>query len=80
MDEKFAMEMAALWRAGKLIGGDEDAVRDALLAGMERTLAALKTIRESGWNEHPTAVWMQKVAAHAMEPNKWPAQPTQPPH
>ncbi len=45
-----------------------------------RWLAALKQIRESGWNEHPTAVWMQKVAAHAMEPSKWPAQPDQPPH
>lgn len=32
----------------------------------------MKTIRYAGNDAHPTAIWMQKVAAHAMEPNKWP--------
>lgn len=40
----------------------------------------LQRIRHAGQNEHPTAQWMQKVAAHAMEPAQWPAQPDQPPH
>lgn len=39
---------------------------------------ALQQIREAGYNEHPTAVWMQKVAAHAMEPNKFPHPGEQP--
>ncbi len=37
-----------------------------------RLLQALRTIRFAGRNEHPTSVWMQKAAAHAMEPDKWP--------
>jgi hypothetical protein len=32
----FALRIARLWRAGKMIGGDEDAVRNALLAEVER--------------------------------------------
>ena len=31
-----AIRTARLWRVGKMIGGDEDAVRDALLAEVER--------------------------------------------
>ena len=31
-----AISLAQLWRAGKLIGGDVDGVRDALLAEVER--------------------------------------------
>lgn len=79
MNETRAMELAALWRSYEM-KGENDEVRDALLSALERTLQALKKIRESGWNEHPTAVWMQKVAAEAMEPGKWPEQPDQPPH
>ena len=32
---------------------------------------ALQQIRQAGYNEHPTSVWMQKVAAHALEPQKF---------
>jgi len=35
-DIEFAVNIARLWRAGKMIGGDEDAVRDALLTEVER--------------------------------------------
>lgn len=31
-----AIRIAGLWRAGKMIGGDQDGVRDALLAEVER--------------------------------------------
>lgn len=31
-----ALKIARLWRVGKMIGGNEDAVRDALLAEVER--------------------------------------------
>ena len=40
---------------------------------------ALKTIREAGNNTHPTAAWMQKWAAYAMEPCKWPKPDAKPP-
>jgi hypothetical protein len=33
---EFALRIAKLWRAGKMIGGDEDAVRNALLEEIER--------------------------------------------
>jgi hypothetical protein len=33
---EFAINIARLWRAGKMIGGDEHAVRNALLAEVER--------------------------------------------
>jgi hypothetical protein len=33
---------------------------------------ALRTIRFAGYNDHATVIWMQKLAAHAMEPDKWP--------
>jgi hypothetical protein len=33
---KDAIFTAQLWRAGKMVGGDADAVRDALLAEVER--------------------------------------------
>lgn len=36
----FALRIARLWRAGKLIGADEDAVRNALLAEVERLHAS----------------------------------------
>ena len=51
---------------------------ECLISRIDELTHALKTIRESGWNEHPTSIWMQKVAANAMEPNKWPKQPDQP--
>ena len=44
-----------------------------------RLMVALKTIRFAGQNANPTTIWMQKVAAHAMEPNQWPEQPDKPP-
>lgn len=39
----------------------------------------LKVIRHAGQNFDSTAVWMQKIAAHALEPEKWPLPPDQPP-
>lgn len=36
-----------------------------------RLRAALTTIRTAG-NDSPQTVWMQEVAAHALEPDKWP--------
>jgi hypothetical protein len=39
-----AIRIAGLWRAGKMIGGDEDGVRDALLAEVER----LRALNRSG--------------------------------
>jgi hypothetical protein len=38
---------------------------------IKQLLAALAKIRFAGNDSHPTAIWMQKVAAHAMEPEKW---------
>jgi predicted aldo/keto reductase-like oxidoreductase len=38
---------------------------------IERLRAALGRIRYAGFNDHPTCVWMQKVAAHGMDPH-WP--------
>lgn len=35
-------------------------------------VSALQTIRCAGGNEDPTAQWMQQMAAHALEPDKWP--------
>lgn len=37
-----AIRIAGLWRAGKMIGGDQDGVRDALLAEVERLRAAVE--------------------------------------
>jgi hypothetical protein len=34
-----AIRIAGLWRAGKMIGGDEDGIRNALLAEVERLRA-----------------------------------------
>jgi hypothetical protein len=42
-------------------------------------IEALQMIRFSGWNEHPTSVWMQKWAAWGMEPSKWPKPQDTPP-
>lgn len=39
---------------------------------------ALRQIRTAGYNDHPTSVWMQKVAAHALEPQKFPHPGEQP--
>lgn len=39
---------------------------------------ALRQIRTAGYNDHPTCVWMQKVAAHALEPQKFPHPGEQP--
>ena len=48
-----AMRYAELWRAGKLIGADEDEVRNALLAEVERLRAENAVLREEseGWWE-----------------------------
>jgi hypothetical protein len=45
---------------------------------IKRLEAALAKIRFAGNNAHATAIWMQKVAAHAMEPEKWPDPGPQP--
>ncbi len=39
---------------------------------VERLRSALMEIRFSGNNSNPHAIWMQKVAAHALEPDQWP--------
>ncbi len=80
MTENQDMELDELLLSGTMSDTEKNAMIKSLVNNVERMKAALKTIRESGWNEHPTAIWMQKVAAHAMEPHKWPEQPNQPPH
>ena len=44
-----------------------------------QTTRALKVIREAGHNTTDWATWAQKWAAHGMQPNKWPAPPTDAP-
>lgn len=39
-DIEDAIRIAGLWRVGKMIGGDQDGVRDALLAEVERVRGA----------------------------------------
>jgi len=34
--------------------------------------AALETIRRAGNDSNPQAIWMQKIAAHALFPEQWP--------
>jgi hypothetical protein len=50
MDIEEAIRIADLWRAGKLIGGDEDAVRDALLGEVERLQAENAELRQAKQN------------------------------
>lgn len=38
----------------------------------ERYYKALEKIRFAGNDANPIAIWMQKVAAHAMDPILWP--------
>lgn len=40
--------------------------------------AALTKIRTAGYNWDATSQWMQKVAANALEPGKWPDPGEQP--
>lgn len=78
---------------GSTFGGAKDnkltviAGAPTLLAQLERAKGpapvsaerhALQQIRQAGYNEHPTSVWMQKVAAHALEPRKFPNPGEQP--
>jgi hypothetical protein len=42
MKFEHALNTAQLWRDGKMIGGDEDAVRNALLAEVERLRPAIQ--------------------------------------
>jgi hypothetical protein len=44
MNTKDAMHLARLWRVGKMIGGNEDEVRDVLLARVEELEKALQEI------------------------------------
>lgn len=44
---------------------------------IDRLRRALTEIRHAGYNEHATAWWMQKVAAHGMDA-KWPHPGPQP--
>lgn len=46
---------------------------------MNAKTEALKMIREAGNNLDPTAQWMQKWAAHGMEPDKFPMPCIEPP-
>lgn len=48
-----------------------------LLAEIARLKKELSDIRYAGNNSRPTAIWMQKVAAHAMQPG-WPDPGEQP--
>jgi hypothetical protein len=43
-----------------------------------RLRAALTKIRTAGYNWDATSQWMQKVAASALEPGKWPDAGEQP--
>lgn len=44
MEIEQAIKIADLWRAGKMIGGDEDRVRNTLLGEVERLRALLDLI------------------------------------
>jgi hypothetical protein len=47
---------------------------------VERPLVeALERIRRAPRNESPTVAWMQRVAAWALEPHKWPKPESEPP-
>jgi uncharacterized phage protein gp47/JayE len=46
MNTKDAMHLARLWRVGKMIGGNEDEVRDALLARVEELESLLHRVIE----------------------------------
>ncbi len=41
---------------------------------------ALRAIRFAGNNSDPTCIWMQKLAANAMDPDKYPHPGEQPSH
>jgi hypothetical protein len=43
-DIAFALHIAKCWRAGKMIGGDEDEVRDALLKAFEDLHSRLENV------------------------------------
>lgn len=51
----------------------------ALTDEIARLSAALRKIQRSANDSHPTAIWMQKVAAHALHPQQWPEQPEESP-
>jgi hypothetical protein len=51
-DVERAVRIARLWRAGKMIGGDEDEVRDTLLAEVERLRAAHEPCPDCTENEN----------------------------
>lgn len=46
--------------------------RDKLAARCAELERGLREIRFSAYNEPAIAIWMQKIAAHAMEPKQWP--------
>lgn len=39
---------------------------------LDRLRDALRTIQRAGNNSDATAIWMQKIAAHALHPEQWP--------
>lgn len=47
MDANHAINLARLWRAGKTIGGDQDAVIDALLTEVDR----LREVAHDHWRD-----------------------------
>jgi hypothetical protein len=49
-----------------------------LIDGRKEMGAALTKIRTAGYNWGATSQWMQKVAASALEPGKWPDAGEQP--
>lgn len=64
--------------AGRVIMGSPDLLDMLGQAPVSAERRALQQIREAGHNDHPTSVWMQKVAAHALHPDKFPHPGEQP--
>jgi hypothetical protein len=56
------------------------AINGKAVTEVDRPLVeALEIIRRASRNLEPTAQWMQRVAAWALEPHKWPRPETEPP-
>ena len=80
MDEEKISELRTLRNSG-MVSAAGDYTPPELweaLDCIERLRSALRQIQHSANDSHPTAIWMQKVAAHALNP-QWPEPPPQPP-
>ena len=65
---KEALDLARLWRAGKLIGGDEMEVIGALLAGYEGAVSTLRAVDDFYWPPDPDIPGESEIMAevHAL--------------